>query len=147
MAGNTPFWSGKDAKMVFLMDNKKINIYPKTWDVTEDATIIADDVGGEDRSRLQKIVNFYSWNVEAFQPDLELLAAMLNYDAKLDTRTTPFECGAGIIIYPNNGTKAGFEGRELSIDAWKFTGNPGRTERGMITVPFRTRYFEPVPTP
>lgn len=143
---DTPFWSGKNAKLVFILDNKKVELHPKTWSVKENATIIADDVGGEDRSRLHKIINFYDWNLVCFQKDLKPLVAMLNFDAKIDTQTQPFEVGAGIIIYPNNGTRAGFEGREIMIDDWNFDGNPGRVERGMLTVPFRSRYFEPVPT-
>lgn len=143
---DTPFWSGRNAKFVFILDNKKVEFMTKTWQVKQDATIYADDVGGEDRARPGKIINLYNWTVLAFQKDLKNLNALLTYDAKIDTLTQPFDCGAGILITPNNGTRVGYEGREIIIDDWTFDANPGRTERSMITMPFRSRYFEPVPT-
>lgn len=141
-----PGFSGKNARLVFVMDRKKVEFIPKTWNVKQRATLIADGVGGEDRDRIGKIIDGYDWALACYQTTLNQLMALLGYDAKLDTNTEPFECGAGIVIYPNNGTRAGFEGREISIDDWTFDGNPGRTERSMLVVPFRTRYFEPVPT-
>lgn len=142
---DTFFWRGRNAHFVLILNNKKVNFTPKTWSVKENATLFTDDVGGEDRSRPGKIINHYDWTITSYQKDLEILNAVLGYDAKIDTLTQPFDVGAGILIFPNNGTKAKFEGREVVIDDWTFDGNPGRTEAGMITMPFRSRYFEPVP--
>jgi hypothetical protein len=143
---DAPFWSGRNAKFVWIIDSKKVDVFPKTWSVKQNATVYADDVGGEDRDRPGKIINHYDWTMSLFQKDLSVLKALLGYDAKIDTLTIPFEVGAGILIYPMNGTKAAFEGREITIDDWNFQGNPGRTERGMLDVPFRSRYFEEAPT-
>lgn len=138
---NIPFASGKNHKFVLLLNDDRVPLAPKSWDIEENATEDEDDVNGEDRSRPQKIVNFYSVNITAYVPDTTLLDKMIEYSNHLDLLVGPQESAIGMMVYPNNGTKALFEGSELTIGAWKYASGERRS-RSMITIPIKMRYFK-----
>lgn len=137
----TPFASGKNHKLVFILNDDKVTLFPRTWNVKENATISADPVNGEDRDRLQKVVNFYEMSVNAYVDTFKPLDALIANSKHLDLLTGAQPAGIAMMIYPNDGTKALYQGRELSIDDWEY--NPGeRATRAMMTIPIRFRYFD-----
>lgn len=146
MSQPTPFWSGKNATLVFLRDSKKIQFKDRTWSVKQRGVDAEDQVGGEDRARFQTIVDGYDIEIEAYMEDVEELKALILDTADRDTRTQPKDIGVGMLIKPNNGTRAAFQASQVTIGLWEFNGNPGRTERAMLRVPLRARFFDSVAT-
>lgn len=139
----TPFASGKNNKIVLVLNEKRVEIEAKNWTVEENATEDEDDVCGEDRSRPQKVVNFYTMSIECFVKNAKLLKALIDYSKHLDLLTGPQESAIGMMIYPNDGSAALFEGREVLIGAWRYASGDRRS-RSMTTIPIKVRYFEPV---
>lgn len=146
MSQPTPFWAGRNATLVFLRDSKKVEFKDKTWSVKQRGVEASDNVGGEDRSREQTIVDGYDIEIEAFMEDLQELLVLLDDVAQRDTRTQPKEIGVGMLIKPNNGTRVAFQASQVTFGLFEFNGNPGRTERAMLRVPLKARYFDAVPT-
>jgi len=140
----TPFFNGKNVTLIFLRDSKTIHFLAKSMSVKENATLAADDVNGEDRSRFQKIVNGYDIKIDCYMEDVEQLKTLLEETAQLDTRTQPVDKGVGFLVKPNNATRAAFEATGISIDDWEWN-LAGRTDRSMLTVPVRAQRFDQVP--
>lgn len=143
MAAPTPFFAGKNCTLIFMLGDKKVKLFNKTWSVEEDAVEAHDDVGGEDRTRDQKITNGFNIKISSFQEDLALIAALVADTQQKDTLTQPQDAALGIIFKPNDGSKSGMQAREVTLMSWALTEG-GRTERFMVDSPLRARYFEPV---
>lgn len=139
------FISGKNAQFIFFQDSNRVVLDVRTWDVGPNGEAVADGVNGEDRDRLQFIINFFEINCECFLQGVEPIRAMLANQAENDLNVEPLEKGIGLIIQPNDGTQAAFEAGEVTTDAWKWN-SPGRVDRGTLNIPLRSRTFEEVPT-
>lgn len=144
MAVATPFASGKNFKIIFLLGNSKVAFKDKTWTVTEEAEEAHDEVNGEDRSRDQKIVSGYDIDIDFYNETAAEINALIADTQQKDTRTQPLDAGLGILFNPNNGTRSAWQARECTVMSWHLA-NSGRRDRAMGKVKLRARYFEPVP--
>lgn len=140
-----PFWSGKNSKFLFFYDGQQVTLHVQNWSVKPNVTEAADGVCGEDRDRLQTMVNFYEISVTAWNTDLAPVEKLLANIDNNDANVQPKDKTAVLSIKPNDGTSAAFVASEISIGAWELSVG-GRTERATLTVPMRARFFKPAPT-
>ena len=141
-----PFWSGKNAKIYFFIDGKKVPLDVRTWSVKANVTKAADGVGGEKRDRLQTIINYYEISLTCWQVDVNDLAALLVSIDNDDAMVEPLDKQVTFLIKPNRGKSAGFIAHgDVTFDDWEWA-SPGRTERQTLTIPIRAQYFDPVKT-
>ena len=141
----TPTFSGKDAVIRLFINGSEVVLLAKTWEVGPSTTEVADDVNGEPRSRLQTITNHYDGSISCFQNDTKALAALLQNEANDDAEVSPYVKTLGFNFKILDGTRQNFIGRETVLGAWKINQS-GRTERVMLAIPFRCRWFKAVPT-
>jgi hypothetical protein len=131
-----PNWSGKNAKVVFNLNDVQVPLNVKSWDVQRVGEWAEDDYCGERRTRSHFIIKYYTVSIEASEAELDLLEALLAEQANIDENAIPQEGWIGIQIRPNNGTSKALLGRGMSVGDWKF-GAGGRTERNAVTLPLR----------
>lgn len=143
MAG--PHWGGRNSTFSFYLNNDKIVLNVKSWSCKPNVTEVADDVCGEDRARLDSQTNYYEVQVEAFLADLKPVIAMLSDTANRDQNVLPFRKQVALSIKPNDGSKVAFAASEMVLGAWELSV-AGRTDRAMIKIPLRARYFDQTPT-
>ena len=145
MAGEIPFWKGKDAKLVVSFLEEKIIVDHTDWKVKRQGEAIADDICGEDRSRLDYVTNFFAVEINAMQQKVDLMKAFIKEQKAKDLRSIPKQSNIAILIFPNNGTQAAFQMREYTLDDWE-VGYSSRKERNKVSMPGRCRYFDELPT-
>lgn len=145
MAGEIPYWKGKDAKLVFTFVGSKITIEHTDLQITREGDEIEDDICGEDRARLDFVTSHYGVEINAMQQQVDLVKAFIAEQKAKDLRSIPKGSALGILIYPNNGTQAAFQCRGYVLGKWKF-GYGGRKERNKVSLPGRCQYFDVLPT-
>jgi len=140
---NTPFFRGANVVLKFYHDNRPVYIAAKNWDVEENATEAQDDVNGEDRSRLDKVTNFFSATVDIFQSDQEFMEAYMAAQAEDDAANLPKKQTAAIQIKHRDGTRAAYLLQEVKAGPIKVS-NSSRQEAVMLNLKLRFRYWKPV---
>lgn len=142
----TPFWKGKNAKVLFFQDGAQVTLDVLSWSVKPNVTESADGVCGEDRDRLQTDVNFFDINLECMQQDTVGLRTLLKNVDNDDSNVLPLDKSVAFSIKPNDGTSHAFAvGGEVTVGGWEWA-SPGRVERAKLTIPLRAQYFKPLST-
>lgn len=139
-----PYASGKNWTVSFTSKNKKVTIRAKSWTLTKEGTMAEDGVNGDDRNENQFITTGFSFEMELFLRDAKAILAMLPAQEAEDSQTLPPEQTVGLVMKPNNGTKEGFGLREVTQGAWSLN-SAGMTDRTMLKVPFKAKYFDEIP--
>jgi hypothetical protein len=135
------FMKGKGARLALFIGGVKVDaIDVESWDLSEEAEEIKDDVNGEDRSRPDKVINLYKLSLKCFNATSDKLKALLQYDKNLDDNAQPVVAFGLKLTDEQNGSDQ-FGLKECVIDAWKWASG-GRTARQMLDIPIRGRYFE-----
>lgn len=135
------FVKGKDSTLVLFVKQVKVAALDvQEYTVKVDIEKIADDVDGEDRSRLDKVINFYDISLKLFNATGDKLITVLDYDITLDTNQQP-QVDFGFQLKEIGGSTRQFAAEECVIDDWEWAGG-GRKDRSMLTVPIRARYFK-----
>lgn len=143
MAANIPFFRGQNVVFKLYQDNKPVYIAAKVWDVEENATEVADGVNGEDRDRLDKVVNFYSVSIDIFQTDQSVVQAYLDAVAADDAAQLPKKQTGAIQIKHRDGSRAAYLLQEMKVGPMKLS-NQSRQEAVMLNLKIRFRYLKPV---
>lgn len=144
MAG-TPFFSGKDAVLRLFINGKETILNCKSWDANPNVTKVNDGVNGEDRDRLQVIVNYFEFTASCFMDKAQQIPDVLAYYGNNDAQVTPYDAAAAIQFKLLDGSKAAYVAKEVTVDDIKIS-NSGRTDRVMLSLNFRARYFDAVPS-
>lgn len=145
MAGEIPFWKGKDAKLVISFLEDKLIVDHTDWQVTREGDEIEDDICGEDRARLDFVTSHFSVEINAMQQQVDMMKAFIKEQKAKDLRSIPKQSNIAILIFPNSGTQAAFQMREYVLGKWK-VGYSARKERNKVAMPGRCRYFDALPT-
>ena len=140
---SVPFFSGKDAIIRLFINGDEVVIPVKNWEVGVVGVDAADGVNGEQRDRLQFIVNYFEGSFTCWESDVSPLEALINNINNDDQEVLPLEKTVGFNMRLLDGTRKNFAGKEGTLGAWRFTQG-GRTERVTLTVPFRIRFFDEV---
>ena len=140
---DTPFFRGKDAVFRLFQDGKEELLNAKTWSVKRNTSDGADGVNGEDRDRPYSVTNYYELSVTCYQRDVAVLLALLDDQSNDDAQTTPLNKAVGINIRIQDGSRAAFVAKEVTLGAWELNQG-GRPDAVMLTVPLRARYFSKV---
>ncbi len=139
-----PHATGKCVTVTVFRNGTKIGeLTAQSWECKRDATEITDDVLGEDRSRIDSETNFFVIGLKCYQRDFVVLRALLAAQAVDDSGVQPDQIDMGVVMKPKDGTKEGYAGKEGSLGAWSLSAS-GRTDRVMLDLPIRFRYFDPV---
>jgi hypothetical protein len=138
-----PFFRGKDAVFRLFQDGRERIVNGKTWSVKRNTTDGADGVNGEDRDRPYSVTNFYDLSVTCYQKDASILLALLEDQANDDAQTVPLDKAVGINIRIQDGSRAAFVAKEVTLGAWELNQG-GRADAVMLTIPLRARYFSRV---
>lgn len=134
-----PFMAGKNADIIVTRGPKKVVLKARTWSWKQRGVEAEDNVGGEDRARYQTIVDGYDIDVEALMENMAELDVLLDDTHQRDTRTAPVEIGVGFLIKPNDGSRKGYAAIGAVLALFEYMGNPGRTERQTMRVPFKAQ--------
>jgi hypothetical protein len=138
------FWSGKDSRVVLMQDDEQVVLDVMNWNCKPNGVKAADGVCGEDRDRLQFIVNFFELTLSCKQSKTEAIAKFIDSQANLDTGASDLQRGVYMLINPLDGTQAAFQATQVTLDDWDLRAD-GRTERNQLNTPLRARYFSALP--
>lgn len=140
------FISGKHVKARVQLNGSPWEIKVKSTRVREDAVMVADNVNGENRSRLQKICNFYDVTLECFDDgnSSQILHNWLTNQQNEDNNAPQLALAGGLRFSYLDGTAGGFVLQGCTLGPLDYNAS-GRTERNSATVSFRAHYFEQVP--
>jgi hypothetical protein len=136
-----PFFRGKDCILKLYQDSQPVYITAKNWNVEENAVEAADDVNGENRSRLDKVTNFYSATVDVYQADVSVIDKIMEAQGPDDDATLPLKQTGAIFIKMRDGTRAVYILKGMKIGPWTMNFS-GRTENVMLNLKLRFQFFE-----
>lgn len=145
MANYIPFWSGKNAKTLFFIGDKKVVLDDSSISIKRYGTKAEDGVNGEPRNRRQFITDGYEISVEGKQQQIDLLEAFLEEQEKLDANVIPEDKALGVLIQLNNGTSRSFQLINVTIDDWDISWK-GRSDRNAYSLPMRADDVQKLPT-
>ncbi len=143
-ASNIPFARGRNCKLRIFQDGRPIYIAAKSFDVEENATEVVDDVNGEERSRLDKVTNYFSCSADIFQADAELMQSILDAQDQDDLEGIPLDQRCAIIVNQRDGTTATYLMLEAKFGPFKQTIS-GRDDAAMVNMKIRFRYWKKIP--
>lgn len=143
MAANIPFVRGQNVILRLYQDGKPVYVAGKTWDVEENASEIADDVNGENRSRLDKVTNFFSISLDCFQADQEILDKYIEAQDSDDASLLPKKQSVAIQINNRDGTRAAYLLSEAKLGPIKLNAS-GRSDAFMLNLKIRFRYMKKI---
>jgi hypothetical protein len=141
----TPVWAGKNARVVFNLNDKEVAFNVRNWRIQRVGEWAEDDFSGELRTQSQFILKYYSITLEGAQVEIEALEALIDEQANCDANVVPFEGWVGFLISPNNGTKKNLLVSELSIGDWEMA-SPGRVDRNTMNIPLRAGDLRGLPS-
>ena len=136
---------GIDCKFSLLMEgNIMTEFRAKNVTVRPNVTEIVDDLCGEDRSRLDVIVNFYEGSFDTYMGNVAILNKAISY---LDLKNASVDLGlaVGFRIQVYDATAPGLYqlGGITTLGAWDLT-MAERATRNMLKLPFRAQRLESI---
>lgn len=135
-------FTGKNCTFKFFMGGKSIGeLDVRSFSCKPNIVAIADGVCGENRDRLDKEVNYYELTMSCFQKDLTKLKNILADQDAEDDGAVPTVKDFAMVIKTKGGEKGGYIAQECVLDDWNFDIG-GRTDRVMLDLPIRCRYFK-----
>lgn len=140
---DVPFILGIQSVFKFFIDGKEIILNAKSWSVKANVTKIADGVNGEERDRLDRTVNYFEITADCYQRNTDLLEAAINDIVNDDQSVTPLEKAGGCRLKIRDGSRKAFLCKEIILDDFDINAS-GRSDRTMVKLNFRCRYFESV---
>lgn len=141
---NKPAIRGKDSTLKLFIGDKTIPIDVRRWRAAENATEIEDNVCGEDRARLDKVVNFYTVTLELLTSDATLIRELLKDQQNDDAGAIPQEKAVAGLLREKGGKKFAWRMSGVVLGAWDI-GADDRASAVNQNVPLRCQYFEEVP--
>lgn len=140
---NKPFVRGKDATLRLFFDGKPYLFDVQNWRLGRNATVINDDVCGEDRSRLDSVTNFYSLTVRVLYSTAEQLKMLLKDQENDDAGAVPLDKQVAGVLREKGGGRAAFRLTNVVLDDWDI-GAEGRADAVSINLPLRCQYVDEV---
>lgn len=145
MPGAQPFAIGQNAKLQLFYKGQKFGdeMDVMSWDASENVTEVSDGVCGEDRDRLDTILNSITINLTMKLVNFDKIDALLSHRADQDAQA-PGDIALGMLLSPR--AKTGgvtYSFSECAFGAMKLAAG-GRTDRLQHTQPVRARYWNKV---
>lgn len=135
-----PFIKGQQSIFKFFLDGNEVILNSKSWSCKINVTKITDDVNGEDRSRLDRVVNYFEFSVDCYNRDMKILAAALQDINNDDQSVTPLSKAGGVRIKVLDGSRRAYVCKEMIWDDFDISASE-RAPRTMSKISFRSRYF------
>ena len=111
-----------------------------SWNLKPVKVQVADRVCGEDRDRLDSLIQHYMLSLKCFNQTGEKIKKLLKYDASGDNGTRDDVDAAVKLTDPKGGTLL-LAMRDAVIDDWELS-NGGQNDGVMVNIPIRGRYVE-----
>lgn len=145
MPGAQPFAIGQNAILqLFYKGNKygdEMDVV--SWDATENVTEVNDGVCGEDRDRLDTILNFIVVSLTMKVVLFDKIDAMIQHRADQDAQA-PGDIALGMSLSPRaKGKGATYGFSECTLGAMKLSAG-GRADRLQLTKTVRARYWNKI---
>lgn len=142
MPGAQPFAIGQNAILQLFYKGNKLGdeMDVVSWDASENVTDVNDGVCGEDRDRLDTILNFIVVSLTMKLATFDKIDAIIQHRADQDAQA-PGDIALGMHLSPRakgNGVIYSFS--ECAIGAMKVAAG-GRTDRLQLTKTVRARYW------
>ena len=146
----TPFIKGLNCKATFQLaqpnaTTQNFVLQKTTIDIEPDVTEIADDIIGNKRSSLDRVLNYYTVSMSLQIRDLRLLRGFLAFQREQDLTANMAASGLGVLISPNDGTRQGFSLVGYVLGGWKLNIS-GRSDRVKLVVPGRCEDMVDLPS-
>lgn len=140
-----PFTRGLNVVLKLYQNGKPIYIKTKNFKVEVNATEVSDPVNGEDRDRLDLVVNSYSFSCEIYENDKEFMDSYLASQAADDEQGLPLAQSAAVQKKMRDGTRVAYSMLEAKFGPWDYA--PGeRANAAMHNLKGRFRYWKQVPS-
>ncbi len=139
---NKSFLKGINAKFTMIVGgNLQSSLPVKNFSLRPDVTEVKDDLCGEQRTRLDVIVNFFGGSFDMTMETLTLFDAMLTYH-DLKNRNVDLAPEFGFRIETLDGSAPGLyqAGGQIVFGAWDL-GIQGRADRNSFKLPFAAQEF------
>lgn len=137
------FLKGINSVFKFYLDGSEIVLNCKSWDCKVNVTKISDGVNGEDRDRLDRVVNYFEITADCFQRNMDILQAALKDIQNDDSVVPPLDKAGGIRMKIYDGSKKAYLCKEMVWDDFSMNAS-GRADRTMMKLTMRFRYFTEV---
>ncbi len=144
-SSNIPFFRGRNVKLKCYQDGKPVVFLAKNWEVSESATEVAEGVNGEERDRLDKVINFYDCSVDLYQDDQAVMESIIAAQEQDDLEGIPLDQRCAVLINMRDGTSAAYGLTECKFGPFKMTQS-GRGDAVMLNLKIRARYYKRVPS-
>jgi hypothetical protein len=141
---DVPLVTGKDAKCRFFLGTNELVTLARTWTVRPKVTKIEEHIGGEDRARLQSLIDYFDLEYDCATRDGKIVNAAIGYYATIDQTLPPQAAAAGVRLAIYDGTRVAWVCKELNWDDWEL-GQVGRNKVMNTKLNMRFRYFDPSP--
>ena len=138
-----PFVKGQQSVFKFFLDGNEVILNTKSWNCKANVTKIADAVNGEERDRLDRVVNYFEISAECFNRDMKVLDAAIKDIENDDQSVTPLDKVGGVRIKVLDGSRKAYQCKELVLDDFDITASE-RAPRTMSKLTMRCRYFSAV---
>jgi len=132
---------GRDVKWIYFLNNVQVSFRFKDIDAEEVAEEIDDDVCGEDRSRSQIVVKYWTVSLNGYMPDTAMLDATLLDIANTDTGLVSLNKSLAVSFRLDNGKRVTYVGKEITRKPYKLNVG-GANQSNMQSVGFKCRYFD-----
>lgn len=143
MADNALFAKGFNATLVLTIGGNPFETLDvEEWNYRRNVTTGQHDCAGQDRSYLDSITNFFDLNFRLLQRNYDLLRAIIQKKADLESGVVAEDDGLGMILKDRYGGSILFAARGLITDGEE-VGAQGRTNAIGLTLPIRVRYLDP----
>src|ERR1700690_3693041 len=117
------FFKGQQAVFRVFLDSQELILNTKSWNVKVNVTKIADGVNGEDRDRLDRVVNYFEISADAFQRDVLVLQGFLKDIKNDDASVFGLAKGGGMRLKILDGSRKSFQCKEMTFDDWDFSAS------------------------
>jgi len=145
MAANVKFIRGQNVTLRFYQNGTTKYVAAKNWDIEANGTEVNEGVNGENRDRLDYILNGYTGSFDAYQSDMELMKAIIDQQQAEDDQGPPVIQTFAVQIVLRDGTRKAYLLQEAVVGPFKQSMST-RADPFMLNVKFRCRYMKEIQT-
>lgn len=142
---NFPFVRGEHITFKYYQSGSPVYFQATNWTCEANGTEVAEGVNGENRDRLDYVLNYFSASIDMNQTDEEPMNAIIADQENEDAANLPLDRQAAVLIRHRDGTKAAYLLKDCVIGPWN-TAMSGRADPYKLTLKLRFVDWTPAPT-
>jgi hypothetical protein len=143
---NLPFFRGEHVTLKFYLNGASVLLNCTNWTVETNHTEIAEGINGENRDRLDIVLNYYQATFDVNQNDQTVMNALIADQDNEDAGALPLPKSAAILIRQRDGQKAAYVMTgDLMLGPWS-KNMSGRPDPVKLNCKMRFTKFSAAPT-